>query len=80
MDPLKRVARYLIGHARLIQEFVRRVEEPSHIVVFTDSDHVGCLRSRKSASSSKLFYGSHVATLNQQQTSGDFLEFGSSRV
>ena len=41
----------------MVQEFVRQVEEPCHVVVFTDSDHVGCL---KHTSSSKLFYGSHM--------------------
>ena len=38
---------------------MRQVEEPSHVVVFTDSDHAGCLKTGKSTSSSKLFYGSH---------------------
>ena len=58
----QRVARYLIGHGRLVQEFLRQVEEPSHVVVFTDSDHASCLKTRKntSSSSSKLFYGSHM--------------------
>ena len=55
-----RVARYWLGHGRLIQEFARQVEEPSHVVVFTDSDHVGWLKTRKSTSSSKLLYGSHI--------------------
>ena len=47
LEALKRFARYLIGHGRLTQKFVRQVEEPSHVAVFTDSDHAGCLRSRK---------------------------------
>ena len=58
MEALGRVARYLIEHERLVQEFVRQIEEPSH-VVFTDSEHAGCVRARKSTSSSKMFYGSH---------------------
>ena len=44
---LKRVARYFIGHGRLFLEFVRQVEEPFHVVVFTDSDHEGCLKAHK---------------------------------
>ena len=60
LEALKRVASYLTGHGRLIQEFVRQVEEPSRVVVFTDSDHAGCLRTRRSTSSSKLFCGSHT--------------------
>ena len=57
METLKRVAQYLIGHGCLIQEFVRHIEDTSHVVVFTDSDHAGCLGPRKSTSSSKRFYG-----------------------
>ena len=34
---LKRIARCLTGHGRLVQEFARRIEEPSHDEVFTDS-------------------------------------------
>ena len=45
LEALKRVTRYLTGHGRLVQEFVRQVEEPSHDVVFTDSDHAGCLKN-----------------------------------
>ena len=60
LEALIRVARYFVGHGRLVQEFVRQVEEPSHVVGFTDSDHAGRLKTRKSASSSKLFYGSHM--------------------
>ena len=54
---LTRVARYLI---RLVQEYVRQIEEPSHVVVFTESDHAGYLKGHKSTSSSKLSQGSHM--------------------
>ena len=47
LEALKRVNKYLIGYGRLVQEFARQVEEPPHVVVFTDSDHVGCLKARK---------------------------------
>ena len=57
LEALKRVASYSIGHGRLIQEFVRQVEEPSHSVVFTDSDDAGCLKTRKSTSSSSSSTG-----------------------
>ena len=60
LEALKRVARYLIEHGRLVQEFVRQVEEPSHVAVFTDSDHAGCLETRESTSSSKWFHGAHI--------------------
>ena len=38
----------------------RQIEKPSDVLVFTDSDHAECLKTRKSTSSSKLFYGSHM--------------------
>ena len=60
LEALKRVARHLIEHERLVQESVRQVVEPSHVVVFTDSEHEGCLKTLKSTSSSKLFCGSHM--------------------
>ena len=60
MEALKQVAKFLIAHGRFIQEFVRQTEEPSHVVVFTDSDHAGCMRTRDNTSSSKLFYGSQM--------------------
>ena len=47
LQALKRVARYLIGHGRLVQEFVRQVEEPSHVVVFADSDLAGSVKHAK---------------------------------
>ena len=60
LDALKRVTRHLIGHGRLVQEFVRQVEEPSHVVMFTDSDHASCLKKCNSKSLSKPFSGSHM--------------------
>ena len=60
LEAFNRVARYLVGHGRLVQEFVRQIEEPSHVVAFTDSDHAKCLKMRKSTSSSKLTNGSHM--------------------
>ena len=66
MEALKRVARCLIGHGRLIQELARRVEEPSHIVVFTVSNHASCLRTRTSTSSSTTVLWFPHAALNRQ--------------
>ena len=47
MEALKRAAKYVIRHGRLIQEFVREMEEPYHVGVYTGSDHAGCLKTRK---------------------------------
>ena len=32
LEALTNVTRYLVGHGRSVQEFVRQVEEPSHVV------------------------------------------------
>ena len=52
--------RYLAGWGGLVQEFVRQIEEQSHIAASTDSEHAGCVRTLKSTSSSKLFNSSHL--------------------
>ena len=65
----QRVARYLIGHGRLVQEFVRQVEELSHVVVFTDSDHASCLKTRKNTSSSSSSSSSSSASSSSSSSS-----------
>ena len=79
LEALKRVARYLIGHGRLVQEFVRPVEEPSHAVVFTDSDHAGFLKTHENSSSSQLFYGSHMLR-STSTTQGVAMSLGESEL
>ena len=37
----------MIRHGRFDHEFVRQVEEPSHVVVFIGSDHACCLKTRE---------------------------------
>ena len=77
LEALKRVAMYFTGHGRSVQNFVRQVKEPSHVVVFTDSDHAGCLKTRINASSSKWFCGS---TFHQHYTRSHRHEFGRVKV
>ena len=55
----KRVARWT---------FVRQVEQPSHIVVFTDSDPASCLRAVRVCFPQ--------ATFKRHHASGEFFEFG----
>ncbi|MDA8582761.1 reverse transcriptase domain-containing protein [bacterium] len=59
MKKLKRLARYLLGKPRMIQQYewqgvVQEVE------VFGDSDWAGCKDSGKSTSGGAIFLGSHV--------------------
>ena len=49
-----------MGHGRLVHEFVRRVEEPSHVVVFADSDHAGSVKHAKAHVHPNCHCGSHM--------------------
>ena len=53
---LKRVARYLKGHSRLVQRFPYQ-SAVSHIVGWADTDHAGCIRTRKSTSGGVVMMG-----------------------
>eukprot|EP00959_Pyramimonas_sp_CCMP1952_P452071 9464987-Pyramimonas_sp.AAC.1 len=59
MEALKRSARFLVGAGRLVQRFHMQ-EDPGRVTVFTDSDHAGCLKTRKSTSCTMTFYGKHM--------------------
>ena len=60
LEALRRVAVCMIGHGRLVTGIVRQMEEPFHVDVFTDSNQARCPKTRKSTSSSNLWYGSHM--------------------
>ena len=55
---LKKLVRYLINRPRLVL-VLRRQEAPERLVAYTDSDHAGCVVSRRSTSSYVLFWGCH---------------------
>ena len=59
-DALKRAARFLLSFPRTVQDFPRQLEVPTKITCFSDSDHAGCLKTRRSSSSVKVFYGRHL--------------------
>ena len=56
---LKRAARFCLGWPRIVWCF-RRQPPSTYIDVFTDSDHAGCIRTRRSTSSSCLVHGGHL--------------------
>ena len=56
---LKRAVRYLKGCGRLVQQFKQQAV-PRQVVVCTDSDFAGCVRTRKSTSCCMVFYGLHL--------------------
>ena len=59
-DALKRLCRYLVARPRVVQHFVRQFYIPDRIVVHSDSDFAGCVRTRKGTSSVKIMLGKHL--------------------
>ena len=59
MEKLVRLGRYLKLHPRVEYRFkYQRVM--ADLTVWTDSDHAGCRRTRKSTSGGIIIFGSHV--------------------
>jgi hypothetical protein len=56
---LKRLGRFLKGKPRCVQYF-RRQRLVAKLIVKVDSDHAGCLETRKSSSSVYVFRGQHL--------------------
>ena len=56
MSMLKRVARYLIGARRAVQ-IIPLQKQISRITTYCDTDHAGCIRSRKSTSGAVVTIG-----------------------
>ena len=59
-EAVKRCVRYLVRHPGLVQRFVRQVEIPNRLVCWSDTDHAGCLLTRKSSTSVKVFHGRNM--------------------
>ena len=60
VEALKRCIRFLRKKTRCIQSFERQEIVPKQIMCYSDSNFAGCLQSRKSTSSSKIFDGQHL--------------------
>ena len=56
---LKKLGRYLLGKPRVVSTF-RYGESSNELIVEGDSDHAGCLKTRKSTSGGVIRWGSHV--------------------
>jgi hypothetical protein len=55
---LKRLAKYLVKHPRMVQTF--NLQEPTDTVkVYSDSDWAGCKKTRKSTSGGAVIIGNH---------------------
>lgn len=59
LQQLKRAVRYMIGAGRVVQRFHQQ-PTPERLVVCTDSDFAGCVRTRKSTSCCMVFWGLHL--------------------
>ena len=60
VEALKRCIRFLLKYPRCIQSFERQEVVPEQITCHSDSKFAGCLQSRKSTSSCKIFYWKHL--------------------
>ena len=58
MAALKRLCRYLRAKPRLL--FRYPLQEATHIEAYSDTDHAGCVRTRKSTSGGCIMIGAHV--------------------
>eukprot|EP00971_Amphidinium_carterae_P224183 4448201-Amphidinium_carterae.1 len=56
---VKRIARYLKARPRAVQRMERQFPR-GELRCYSDSDHAGCVRTRKSTSCSVVFYGDHM--------------------
>ena len=56
---LKRVVRCLKQRPRLVQQFVNQ-QSAMRLTGWSDADHAGCLRTRKSTTGSLIMIGSHT--------------------
>ena len=67
-ETLKRLGRYLPGKARVVSLFEYQ-EQPDTFEAVVDTDHAGCLRTRKSTSGGAVMFGKHCLktwSVNQQ--------------
>ena len=59
LSRLKRAGRFLVGTRRLVQRFHAQ-DMPDQVTGFSDSDHAGCLKTRRSTSCTMVFFGKHL--------------------
>ena len=59
MEQLKRAVRFLIGTPRLVQRFAMQ-SVPEKVTSYSDTDHAGCLKTRKSTSCTMIAFGKHL--------------------
>ena len=58
-DKLRKLGRYLKSYPSVVRLF-KWQDPPGKVIATVDSDHAGCLRTRKSTSGGSLWLGTHV--------------------
>ena len=66
LSDLKRLGRYLKGRPRVTTKFEPQ-RTPQKLTVFCDSDHAGCLLTRRSTTGLAVMFGRHCIKLHQAQ-------------
>jgi hypothetical protein len=74
---LKRMARFLVAHPRVVQ-VMKRQPEPKRIDTFTDTNHADCPFTRKSTSCTVSFLGSHCVQFTSSTQVAHSLSSGES--
>ena len=69
VEALKRLGRYLVKRRRLVFLYPFQ-EEVECMEVYADTDHAGCLRTRKSTSGGCVMLGAHNFALPQPRGVG----------
>eukprot|EP00972_Heterocapsa_arctica_P098263 14500606-Heterocapsa_arctica.AAC.1 len=77
---LKRMGRFLKGKPRVVQVFHYNpaVKDAKEVSVMTDTDHAGCIRTRRSTTGIVLRAGSHVVRTQSSTQSAISLSSGES--
>ena len=80
MTNLKRLGRYLKKRPRLVQLFVEQASTTNvvRLDVYGDSDHAGCLKTRKSTTGVVLMRGAHCLKVSSHTQSSISLSSGES--
>ena len=78
-EALKRLGRYLVKFPRLVYHYPFQ-EEVKELDVYVDTDHAGCLRTRKSTSGGCVMIGSHLIKAWSSTQPGQALSSGEAEV
>eukprot|EP00959_Pyramimonas_sp_CCMP1952_P269341 5630700-Pyramimonas_sp.AAC.1 len=79
MEMVKRIGRYLLRWPRIVQRFIQQ-DEPDENTVACDSDHAGCVLTRRSTTGVALYHGVHLLKATASTQSAIALSSGGSEL